>query len=140
MMGMIWNNKAKYDEYFRIPGWYISGDSAYMDEDGYYWFQGRIDDVINSSGERIGPFEVESKLVEHPAVAEAGVIGKPDVLRGEIIKAFISLREGYTATPELKEEIAAFVKAGLSAHAAPGRSNLRRSCPRPAPAKLYAGC
>lgn len=86
MMAKIWNNQAKYEEYFRIPGWYISGDSAYMDEEGYFWFQGRIDDVINSSGERIGPFEVESKLVEHPAVAEAGVIGKPDLLRERLSK------------------------------------------------------
>ncbi|EXX88116.1 acetyl-CoA synthetase, partial [Paenibacillus darwinianus] len=74
MMRAIWNNPSKYAEYFRIPGWYVSGDSAYRDEDGYFWFQGRIDDVINTSGERVGPFEVESKLVEHPAVAEAGVI------------------------------------------------------------------
>jgi len=78
MMRRIWNNPAKYLEYFRLDGWYISGDSAYIDEDGYFWFQGRVDDVINTSGERVGPFEVESKLVEHPAVAEAGVIGKPD--------------------------------------------------------------
>lgn len=136
MMGAIWNNKAKYDEYFRIPGWYISGDSAYMDEDGYFWFQGRIDDVINSSGERIGPFEVESKLVEHPAVAEAGVIGKPDVLRGEIIKAFISLREGYYPTTELKEEIAAFVKAGLSAHAAPREIEFKDKLPKTRSGKI----
>ncbi|MNB77254.1 Acetyl-coenzyme A synthetase [compost metagenome] len=136
MMGMIWNNKAKFDEYFRIPGWYISGDSAYVDNEGYFWFQGRIDDVINSSGERIGPFEVESKLVEHPAVAEAGVIGKPDVLRGEIIKAFISLREGYRATPELKEEIASFVKAGLSAHAAPREIEFREKLPKTRSGKI----
>ncbi|MBW4083936.1 acetate--CoA ligase [Paenibacillus sp. S150] len=136
MMGTIWNNKAKYEEYFRIPGWYISGDSAYMDEDGYFWFQGRIDDVINSSGERIGPFEVESKLVEHPAVAEAGVIGKPDVMRGEIIKAFISLRAGYSPTAELKEEIAAFVKAGLSAHAAPREIEFREKLPKTRSGKI----
>lgn len=136
MMAKIWNNQAKYDEYFRIPGWYISGDSAYMDEDGYFWFQGRIDDVINSSGERIGPFEVESKLVEHPAVAEAGVIGKPDLLRGEIIKAFISLREGYTATAELKDEIAAFVKAGLSAHAAPREIEFKEKLPKTRSGKI----
>ncbi|AIQ68486.1 acetyl-CoA synthetase [Paenibacillus graminis] len=136
MMGKIWNNKAKYEEYFRIPGWYISGDSAYMDEDGYFWFQGRIDDVINSSGERIGPFEVESKLVEHPAVAEAGVIGKPDVMRGEIIKAFISLRDGYFPTAELKEEIAAFVKAGLSAHAAPREIEFREKLPKTRSGKI----
>ncbi|KWX80769.1 acetyl-CoA synthetase [Paenibacillus riograndensis] len=136
MMGKIWNNEAKYEEYFRIPGWYISGDSAYMDEDGYFWFQGRIDDVINSSGERIGPFEVESKLVEHPAVAEAGVIGKPDVMRGEIIKAFISLRDGYFPTAELKEEIAAFVKAGLSAHAAPREIEFREKLPKTRSGKI----
>ncbi|MEK3794093.1 acetate--CoA ligase [Paenibacillus sp. FSL R7-0204] len=136
MMAKVWNNQAKYDEYFRIPGWYISGDSAYMDEDGYFWFQGRIDDVINSSGERIGPFEVESKLVEHPAVAEAGVIGKPDVMRGEIIKAFISLREGYSPTAELKEEIAAFVKAGLSAHAAPREIEFKDKLPKTRSGKI----
>ncbi|WP_310832851.1 acetate--CoA ligase [Paenibacillus pedocola] len=136
MMGTIWNNKAKYDEYFRIPGWYISGDSAYMDDEGYFWFQGRIDDVINSSGERIGPFEVESKLIEHPAVAEAGVIGKPDVLRGEIIKAFISLREGYLPSLELKDEIAAFVKAGLSAHAAPREIEFKDKLPKTRSGKI----
>ncbi|NQX43816.1 acetate--CoA ligase [Paenibacillus tritici] len=136
MMGKVWNNPAKYEEYFRIAGWYISGDSAYMDEDGYFWFQGRIDDVINSSGERIGPFEVESKLVEHPAVAEAGVIGKPDVMRGEIIKAFISLRDGYSPTTELKEEIAAFVKAGLSAHAAPREIEFKDKLPKTRSGKI----
>lgn len=136
MMKTIWNNQAKYDEYFRIPGWYISGDSAYMDDEGYFWFQGRIDDVINSSGERIGPFEVESKLVEHPAVAEAGVIGKPDAMRGEIIKAFISLREGYTATPELKEEIYKFVKEGLSAHAAPREIEFKDKLPKTRSGKI----
>ncbi|MGN7763603.1 acetate--CoA ligase [Paenibacillus sp. 22594] len=136
MMGKIWNNQAKFEEYFRIPGWYISGDSAYMDEEGYFWFQGRIDDVINSSGERIGPFEVESKLVEHPAVAEAGVIGKPDVMRGEIIKAFISLRDGYFPTAELKEEIAAFVKTGLSAHAAPREIEFREKLPKTRSGKI----
>src|SRR5690606_34694368 len=119
MMRKVWNNDAKYAEYFRIQGWYVSGDSAYYDEDGYFWFQGRVDDVINTSGERVGPFEVESKLVEHPAVAEAGVIGKPDPVRGEIIKAFIALRDGYEPTEELEKEIKQFVKVGLSAHAAP---------------------
>jgi len=136
MMRLIWNNAPKYEEYFRIPGWYISGDTAYMDEDGYFWFQGRIDDVINSSGERIGPFEVESKLVEHPAVAEAGVIGKPDPVRGEIIKAFISLREGYVATDELKAEISRFVKEGLSAHAAPREIEFKDKLPKTRSGKI----
>lgn len=136
MMRLIWNNAPKYEEYFRIPGWYISGDTAYMDEDGYFWFQGRIDDVINSSGERIGPFEVESKLVEHPAVAEAGVIGKPDPTRGEIIKAFISLREGYTPSEELKAEISRFVREGLSAHAAPREIDFKDKLPKTRSGKI----
>ncbi|RUT36281.1 acetate--CoA ligase [Paenibacillus zeisoli] len=136
MMRKIWNNPAKYEEYFRIQGWYISGDSAYMDEDGYFWFQGRIDDVINSSGERIGPFEVESKLVEHPAVAEAGVIGKPDPTRGEIIKAFISLREGFEPSEELKADISKFVKVGLSAHAAPREIEFKDKLPKTRSGKI----
>ncbi|MDI3256499.1 MAG: acetate--CoA ligase [Kyrpidia sp.] len=136
MMRAIWNNPAKYQEYFRLEGWYISGDSAYKDEDGYFWFQGRVDDVINTSGERVGPFEVESKLVEHPAVAEAGVIGKPDPVRGEIIKAFISLRQGYVPSEELKEEIREFVKNGLAAHAAPREIEFRDKLPKTRSGKI----
>lgn len=136
LMRQIWKNPAKYEEYFRLKPWYISGDSAYKDEDGYFWFQGRVDDVINSSGERIGPFEVESKLVEHPAVAEAGVIGKPDPIRGEIIKAFISLRAGYTPSEELKKEIADFVKKGLAAHAAPREIEFRDKLPKTRSGKI----
>ncbi len=136
MMRKIWNNPAKYEEYFRIPGWYVSGDSAYMDEEGYFWFQGRIDDVINTSGERVGPFEVESKLVEHPAVAEAGVIGKPDPVRGEIIKAFISLREGYEPSDELKADISKFVKEGLSAHASPREIEFKDKLPKTRSGKI----
>ncbi|WP_188432798.1 acetate--CoA ligase [Kroppenstedtia guangzhouensis] len=136
MMRKIWKNEPKYQEYFRIPGWYISGDSAYRDEDGYFWFQGRIDDVINTSGERVGPFEVESKLVEHPAVAEAGVIGKPDPVRGEIIKAFIALRAGYEPSEELKEEIRAFVKKGLAAHAAPREIEFKDKLPKTRSGKI----
>lgn len=136
MMRKVWNNDAKYNEYLRIPGWYVSGDSAYRDEDGYFWFQGRVDDVINTSGERVGPFEVESKLVEHPAVAEAGVIGKPDPLRGEIIKAFISLREGFEASEELQKDIAQFVKVGLSAHAAPREIEFKDKLPKTRSGKI----
>lgn len=136
MMRKIWNNPSKYEEYFRIPGWYVSGDSAYKDEEGYFWFQGRIDDVINTAGERVGPFEVESKLVEHPAVAEAGVIGKPDPMRGEIIKAFISLREGYSESEELKKEIYQFVKEGLSAHAAPREIEFKDKLPKTRSGKI----
>ncbi|WP_409270935.1 acetate--CoA ligase [Neobacillus sp. SCS-31] len=136
MMNKIWNNPEKYESYFMPNGWYVSGDSAYMDEDGYFWFQGRIDDVIMTSGERVGPFEVESKLVEHPAVAEAGVIGKPDPVRGEIIKAFIALRDGYDPTDELKEEIRQFVKKGLAAHAAPREIDFRDKLPKTRSGKI----
>ncbi len=136
MMKMIWNNQEKYDSYFMPNGWYVSGDSAYMDEDGYFWFQGRVDDVIMTSGERVGPFEVESKLVEHPAVAEAGVIGKPDPVRGEIIKAFVALRDGYEVTEELKEDIRQFVKKGLAAHAAPREIEFRDKLPKTRSGKI----
>lgn len=136
MMRQIWNNPAKFEEYFRLQGWYVSGDSAFMDEDGYFWFQGRIDDVINTSGERVGPFEVESKLVEHPAVAEAGVIGKPDPVRGEIIKAFISLRDGFEPSDELKADIAKFVKEGLSAHASPREIEFKDKLPKTRSGKI----
>ncbi|QPA30385.1 acetate--CoA ligase [Thermaerobacillus caldiproteolyticus] len=135
MMKKIWNNPQKYESYF-IGDWYVSGDSAYMDEDGYFWFQGRVDDVINTSGERVGPFEVESKLVEHPAVAEAGVIGKPDPVRGEIIKAFISLRDGYEPSEELIEDIREFVKKGLAAHAAPREIEFRDKLPKTRSGKI----
>lgn len=136
MMHTIWNNKEKYESYFMPGNWYVSGDSAYMDEDGYFWFQGRVDDVIMTSGERVGPFEVESKLVEHPAIAEAGVIGKPDPVRGEIIKAFIALRHGYEASDELKEEIRTFVKKGLAAHAAPREIEFKEKLPKTRSGKI----
>lgn len=123
MMATIWQNQEKYNSYFQ-KGWYISGDQAWRDSDGYFWFVGRVDDVIKTSGERVGPFEVESALVEHPAVAEAGVIGKPDELRGEIVKAFVVLikpnqypDEASQAT--LKAELSDFVKKHLAGHAYP---------------------
>ncbi|UUI40062.1 acetate--CoA ligase [Oceanobacillus oncorhynchi] len=135
MMREVWNNKGKYESYF-INGWYVSGDSAYRDEDGYFWFQGRLDDVINTSGERVGPFEVESKLIEHPAVAEAGVIGKPDPERGEIIKAFITLNPGHEKSDELLEEIRQFIKKELSAHAAPREIEVKDSIPKTRSGKI----
>ncbi len=136
MMHTIWNNSEKYESYFMPGGWYVSGDSAYMDDEGYFWFQGRVDDVIMTSGERVGPFEVESKLVEHPAIAEAGVIGKPDPVRGEIIKAFIALREGFEPSDKLKEEIRQFVKQGLAAHAAPREIEFKDKLPKTRSGKI----
>ncbi len=89
---------------------YDTGDTAYADDEGYLWFVGRADDVITSSAYRIGPFEVESALVEHRAVAEAAVVGKPDELRGEIVKAFVALKPGYEPSDELVKDIQDFVK------------------------------
>jgi acetyl-CoA synthetase len=94
-------------------GWYLTGDLATRDADGYFWFVGRADDVIKSAGHLIGPFEVESALMEHPAVAEAGVIGKPDPVAGEIVKAFVTLKTGYEPTDELRRELVAFGRRRL---------------------------
>ncbi len=136
MMVGIWRNTPKFKEYFDIPGWYISGDQAYKDEDGYVWFLGRMDDVIKTSGERLGPFEVESALIEHPAVAESGVIGKPDELRGEIVKAFIILRPGFAPTERLKEEITLFVKTRLAYYAYPREIEFVDSLPKTRSGKI----
>ncbi|GIH95787.1 acetyl-coenzyme A synthetase [Planobispora siamensis] len=96
-------------------GWYLTGDVARRDADGYYWFVARADDVIKSAGHLIGPFEVESVLMEHPAVAEAGVIGKPDPVAGELVKAFVTLRPGHEPTDALRRELVAFGRRRLGA-------------------------
>ncbi|EMS78715.1 AMP-binding protein [Desulfotignum phosphitoxidans] len=93
-----------------IPGWYLTGDRAYVDEDGYFWFVGRSDDVILTSGYRIGPFEVESALIEHPAVAESAVVSSPDETRGEVVKAFVILAPNYKPSDALVKEIQDYVK------------------------------
>lgn len=118
IMRTVWQNQEKYDSYFKND-WYFSGDRAKKDTEGYFWFIGRTDDVIKTAGERVGPFEVESSLVEHPAVVEVGVIGKPDPQRGEIIKAFVVLKPGIEPTDALKEELAQHVKKHLAGHAYP---------------------
>jgi len=100
-------------------GWYLTGDLVRRDADGYYWFVGRGNDVIKSSGHLIGPFEVESALLEHSAVAEAGVIGKPDPVAGEIVKAFVVLKPGHAATPALRKELLGFARQRLGAAVAP---------------------
>jgi len=136
MMRQIWGNEKKYRAYFPFDSWFISGDSAYRDKDGYYWYQGRIDDIIKTSGERVGPFEVESVLLEHPALIEAGVIGKPDQLRGQIIKAFVCPREGYERNEELKKDIANFVRNRLAAHAIPREIEFRCGLPKTRSGKI----
>ncbi|NLT36819.1 MAG: acetate--CoA ligase [Methanomassiliicoccus sp.] len=136
MMLGIWRNTSRFKEYFNVPGWYISGDQAYKDNEGYFWFLGRADDVIKTSGERLGPFEVESALIEHPAVAEAGVIGKPDELRGEIVKAFITLRPGHRPTKELNDDITQFVKARLAYYAYPREIEFVEKLPKTRSGKI----
>jgi acetyl-CoA synthetase len=100
-------------------GWIVTGDLARRDEDGYFWFEGRAGDMIKSAGYRIGPFEVESALLRHPAVAETAVVGKPDHLRGEIVKAWVVLRPGFQASDALSEELAQMVRANLGRHQYP---------------------
>lgn len=135
MMLEIWENPEKYQTYFK-NNWYISGDRAWRDADGYFWFMGRADDVIKTAGERVGPFEVESALLEHPAVAEAGVIGKPDVERGEIIKAFCVLHPGKVQSEQLKEEISEFVKKNLAGHAYPREIEFVKTLPKTRSGKI----
>jgi acetyl-CoA synthetase len=111
-------------------GWYLTGDLARRDRDGYFWFVGRSDDVIKSSGHLIGPFEVESALLEHPGVAEAGVIGKPDPVAFEIVKAFVALKPGFTASDTLARELIGFARVRLGAAVAPKEVAFLDSVPR----------
>jgi len=104
-----WKN-PEATEASRRGDWYVTGDRAYVDRDGYFWFVGRADDVIISAGYRIGPFEVESALVEHPAVAEAAVVGKGDPMRGTIVKAYVILAPGHQGSEQLAGELQEHVK------------------------------
>ncbi|MDP1784955.1 MAG: acetate--CoA ligase [Sulfuricurvum sp.] len=119
-----------------IGGWYLSGDLAYKDEDGYFWFVGRSDDIIKTSGHMVGPFEVESTLMEHPSVAEAGVIGKPDPMIGQLVKAFVSLRAGYEATEELRRELIGFGRKRLGSAVAPKEIEFIENLPKTRSGKI----
>lgn len=112
------NDEERYRHCF-ADGWYLSGDLARRDPDGYFWFVGRSDDVIKTSGHLIGPFEVESALLAHPAVAEAGMIGKPDAFAGDIVKAFVALKPGYTPSDALRKELLGFARTRLGPAVAP---------------------
>jgi acetyl-CoA synthetase len=112
------HDEERYRKAF-VPGWYLSGDLAARDDDGYFWFVGRGDDIIKSAGHLIGPFEVESALMEHPAVAEAGVIGVPDPVAGEVVKAFVLPNPGFEPTEELRLELIGFGRTRLGAAIAP---------------------
>jgi acetyl-CoA synthetase len=125
----------RYRRCFR-DGWYLSGDLARRDGDGYFWFVGRGDDVIKSAGHLIGPFEVESALMEHPAVVEAGVIGKPDPVAGAVVKAFVVLRPGYAPSEELRLELIGFGRKRLGAAVAPKEIDFRDELPKTRSGKI----
>jgi acetyl-CoA synthetase len=127
--------RARYEKCF-VNGWYLTGDLVRCDADGYFWFVGRADDVIKTSGHLIGPFEVESVLMEHPAVAEAGVIGKPDPVAMEIVKAFVSLKAGRTPSPELRRELLAHARTRLGAVVAPKEIDFQPSLPKTRSGKI----
>ena len=127
------------DERYRkcfAGGWYLTGDLAKQDADGYFWFIGRADDVIKSAGHLIGPFEVESALMEHPAIAEAGVIGIPDPIIGEVVKAFVSLKKGYQASEALRKELLGHARSRLGPAVAPREIEFRDSVPKTRSGKI----
>ena len=129
------HNEERYKKCF-AGEWYLSGDLAKRDADGYFWFVGRADDVIKSAGHLIGPFEVESALMEHPAVAEAGVIGKPDAMVGEVVKAFVSLKKGFEASDALRLELLGHARKKLGAAVAPKEIDFLPALPRTRSGKI----
>jgi acetyl-CoA synthetase len=129
------HNEERYQKAF-VGGWYRTGDLAEIDEDGYFWFIGRADDVIKTAGHLIGPFEVESALIEHDAVAEAGVIGKPDPVAGNIIKAFVSLNPGREPSDELARELIGFARKKLGPAVAPREVEFQSDLPRTRSGKI----
>jgi acetyl-CoA synthetase len=130
-----WQEPARYRKCF-ADGFYLTGDLARRDADGYYWFVGRADDVIKTSGHLIGPFEVESIFMEHPAVAEAGVIGKPDPVAGEVVKAFVALKDGFAPSPELRRELLALARTRLGAVVAPKEIKFHGPLPKTRSGKI----
>jgi acetyl-CoA synthetase len=125
----------RYNKCF-AGGWYLTGDLAKQDRDGYFWFIGRADDVIKSAGHLIGPFEVESALMEHPAIAEAGVIGKPDPIIGEVVKAFVSLKKGFAPSDALRKELLGHARSRLGPAVAPREIEFRDSVPKTRSGKI----
>jgi len=123
------NDGNRYQKCF-AGDWYLTGDMARRDADGYFWFTGRTHDAIKTSGCKVGPFEVEKVLVEHPAVAEAGVIGKPDSLLGELVKAFVIVQPGYVASDELRRELIGFAEKQLGSVVAPKEIEFTSNLPK----------
>jgi acetyl-CoA synthetase len=129
------HEEERYQKCF-VGGWYLTGDLAKQDEDGYFWFIGRADDVIKSAGHLIGPFEVESVLMEHRAVAEAGVIGKPDPIIGAVVKAFVSLKKGYEKSEALRKELLGHARSRLGPAVAPREIEFSDSVPKTRSGKI----
>jgi acetyl-CoA synthetase len=129
------HDEERYRKCF-VGGWYITGDLARRDRDGYFWFVGRGDDIIKTAGHMVGPFEVESILMEHPAVAEAGVIGKPEPIIGEIVKAFVVLKEGYQPSETLRLELIGFGRTKLGSAVAPKEIAFLDTLPRTRSGKI----
>jgi acetyl-CoA synthetase len=134
----LWGDPERYgaDYWGRIPGVYFTGDAGSVDEDGYFWFRGRADEIIKIAGHRIGTIEVETALLGHPAVAEAGVTGRPDELRGEVISAFVVLKQGYQPTDALKAEVLATARQELGAVAVIGELQFVRTLPKTRSGKI----
>ncbi len=135
MFRAYWNNPTTYQSKF-VNGWYTSGDRASLDADGYFWFVGRDDDVINTAGHLVGPFEIESALLEHPAVAESAAVGKPDPLNMEVVKAFVALKPGFEPSEDLELEIMNFIRKKLSPLAMPQEIEFVRSLPKTRSGKI----
>ena len=137
MMRTIFKDPARYETYWNtIPGLYFAGDSAYKDEDGYFWIQGRVDDVINKAGHRLGSMEIESALVEHPAVVEAAVIGKPHEVTGESIKAFVILAKGVQPSPSLVDELKQFIRKNVGPISVPDEIEIVDALPKTRSGKI----
>jgi acetyl-CoA synthetase len=135
MMRAYLNEEARYKKCF-VGGWYLTGDLAMRDDEGYYWFVGRADDVIKSAGHRIGPFEVESALMEHKAVAEAGVIGIPDPAAGEVVKAYVALKNGFEPSEALRKELLGHARTRLGPAVAPKDIAFRQNLPKTRSGKI----
>jgi acetyl-CoA synthetase len=135
MMRAYLHEEARYAKCF-AGGWYLTGDLAMRDADGYYWFVGRADDLIKSSGHLIGPFEVESALIEHPAVAEAAVIGLPDETAGEVVKAYVALNPGFEPSDDLERDIRGHARKRLGPAVAPREIAFRQSLPKTRSGKI----
>jgi acetyl-CoA synthetase len=138
LIATLWGEKERYgtDYWSKIPGFYYTGDSAHIDEDGYVWFAGRADEIIKIADHRIGTVEVETAFLMHPSVAESGVIGRPDELRGEVISAFVVLKHGIEETPELKQELLTTVRHELGPIAVIGEVNIVSMLPKTRSGKI----